>query len=173
MMGTAFTLFACTPHPADAPSADEWRAVKKEIRTRFPHVEQLSVDELSALVSDPERDQPMLVDVRTPEEFAVSRIPGARNVPTGEGFVATFAAVSLEREIVLYCSVGYRSSSAAISLHRAGYRRVRNLEGSIFEWANSGHPLEKPNGSPTRLVHPFDPEWGRLLRADLRAPLAR
>ena len=48
-----------------------------------------------------------------------------------------------------------------------GFTNVRNLEGSIFEWANQGHPVERA-GAPVNEVHPYDESWGTLLREDLR-----
>jgi hypothetical protein len=55
-------------------------------------------------------------------------------------------------------------------LQKAGFTRVRNLEGSIFEWANEGRPLVR-EGKKVTTVHPYDTTWGRLLRDDVRAPL--
>jgi 3-mercaptopyruvate sulfurtransferase SseA len=69
---------------------------------------------------------------------------------------------------VLYCSVGYRSSMAAEQLAKLGYTDVQNLEGSLFAWANAGHPLEGGDR-----VHPYDAKWGELLDPRLRAPLGR
>jgi hypothetical protein len=46
---------------------------------------------------------------------------------------------------------------------------VRNLDGSIFAWANEGRPLER-NGQPAQLVHPYDALWGKLLDPARRAP---
>ena len=65
------------------------------------------------------------------------------------------------REVVVYCSVGYRSSAIAASLQELGVS-VRNLRRSIFGWANQGLPLENAAGV-TLFVHPFDETWGRLL----------
>ena len=40
-----------------------------------------------------------------------------------------------------YCAVGYRSAEMATQLRAAGFTNVRNLEGSIFQWANEHRPL--------------------------------
>ena len=55
----------------------------------------------------------------------------------------------------------------AEALARAGYRRVYNLEGGIFEWANRGHPVYDVRGNRTRGVHPYDRIWGRMLNRRL------
>ena len=70
--------------------------------------------------------------------------------------------------IVAYCSVGYRSSELVQKLTERGFTNVKNLDGSIFEWANRGYPVER-DGEEVREVHPFDDRWGTLLHEDLRA----
>jgi hypothetical protein len=52
--------------------------------------------------------------------------------------------------------------------NRRGFPNVRNLAGSIFEWANSGFPLVR-DGESASVVHPFDERWGTLLEPELRA----
>ena len=109
-------------------------------------------------------EPPLLIDARAPEEYAVSHLPGARNL-TRAGEVG----VDKETAIVVYCSVGLRSAGYAEHLRQLGYRQVYNLQGSIFAWANSGYPLEAENGRPTTMVHPYDRRWGQLLKPEYRA----
>ena len=47
---------------------------------------------------------------------------------------------------------------------------VSNLEGSIFRWSGEGRPLVDPKGKSTRLVHPYNPYWGRLLDPEAVPP---
>ena len=68
--------------------------------------------------------------------------------------------------IVVYCSIGYRSARLARELEQQGVEGVLNLEGSIFEWANSGHGVER-EGEAVSEVHPYDEDWGRLLDQEL------
>ncbi len=72
--------------------------------------------------------------------------------------------VDRRKAIVVYCSVGYRSEKIAEQMQAAGYQRVYNLVGGIFEWANYGKPLVDRDGKPTRAVHPYDAVWGRWLK---------
>ena len=102
-----------------------------------------------------------LLDVRRPEEFAVSHLRGARQVDPG----ATPGAPS--GRVVVYCSVGYRSGALAARLREQGVH-AHNLVGGIFQWANEGREVVR-DGRPVRRVHPFDRTWGRLLNAELRA----
>jgi rhodanese-related sulfurtransferase len=113
-------------------------------------------------------DDPSLVvlDVRTPEEFAVSHLPGAVRVDPDRADLGSLA-VAEESTVVVYCSVGYRSAAIAEALEAAGVERVYNLRGGIFAWANEGRPMIR-DGAPVHRVHPYDPIWGRLLRKELR-----
>ena len=62
--------------------------------------------------------------------------------------------VPANRRIVVYCSVGYRSSELAEFLMKTGFTEVYNLEGSIFRWANEGRPVYRAE-ERVRVVHPL------------------
>ncbi len=87
--------------------------------------------ELAARMGTP--DEPFVLDVREPEEFAVWSIPSAVNIPLAELGVRA-AEVPAEREVVTVCATGNRSTSAAEILSRTG-RRVANLAGGMAGWA--------------------------------------
>jgi|GEM_PF-3425263 len=95
---------------------------------------------------------------------------GSRHIETAAHIVSLIDA-NPEREVVLYCSVGERSSRLAREvLERRPRAKVFDIEGGIFAWAITGGAMVTPNGAPTRLVHPYDDARGRLLLADRRAP---
>jgi rhodanese-related sulfurtransferase len=139
----------------------DWPQVRAEIRKRFPAVRHVSIGELATRLERP-GDPPLLLDARAPQEFAVSHLAGARNAGTPGEALAILGDARKDREIVVYCSVGYRSSALAEELARKGFTGVRNLEGSIFAWANAGRPVVRGETRVER-VHPFDEKWGRLL----------
>ncbi len=121
-------------------------------------------------LDDSLRVPPVLLDVRQPEEYAVSHLPGAVRVDpdaSAEVLRDTLAAFDADRPVVLYCSVGYRSARLAERLETAG-RPALNLDGSIFRWASEGRLVVR-NETVVREVHPYDALWGRLLPRDLRA----
>ncbi len=158
---------ACTARP-DTGDDGEWASLKAEIRERYPEVSQVSVEELEAWLARDER--PILLDVRAPEEFGVSRLAGARLASDVEAALEVLGEAGPDRPVVLYCSVGYRSSDLAAKLAERGIPNLHNLEGSIFEWANSGRPVERDGereGAAAPGVHPYDKEWGRLLDREL------
>ena len=149
-----------------------WRAVGALIERDFPAVEAVTTDGLAAWLADSSRVPPLLLDVREAEEYAVSHLPGALRVDPDASTDALAAALPADfdgsRPVVVYCSVGYRSARMAERLQSAGVADVRNLEGSIFRWANEGRPVVR-DGTPVRAVHPFDATWGRLLDPNLRS----
>lgn len=112
----------------------------------------------------------LIVDVRTVEEYAVSRLPGAVSWPdyrTAPPPAELVEHASLGRPVVFYCSIGYRSGEAAVRAARVlpEPSSLLNLRGGIFQWANEGQRLD---GGVT--VHGFDETWSRWLRPELRAP---
>jgi rhodanese-related sulfurtransferase len=145
----------------------KWPAVKKTIRKKFPGVPGLSTAELADWLAT-DRPPPRLLDARTPGEFAVSHLAGARLAPTAEDALQLLAGARRDDPIVIYCSVGYRSAAIVERLVAAGFTRVQNLDGSLFQWANEGRPVYR-DGRVVEEVHPYDEKWGVLLDRNLWA----
>ncbi len=137
--------------------------LKKIIRLKFPGVIQLQPLDLAAWLADPQRPTPLLLDVRRPEEYAVSHLPGALLVEPEIDAQTLITQLDSNRPVVVYCSVGYRSSALAQRLRQQGFTHVYNLEGSLFAWANERGPIEC-DGQPTTNVHPYSLKYRRLLK---------
>jgi rhodanese-related sulfurtransferase len=141
---------------------DEWPAAYKLVRDKFPDVQQLSPAELAAWLQDAQKPQPVLLDARAANEYAVSHLPKALHAADETQALQALAQQSKDAPVVVYCSIGYRSSALAQQLKAHGYTNVQNLEGSIFQWANENHAVYRGNAEVS-VVHPFDEKWGRLL----------
>lgn len=76
----------------------------------------------------------LLVDVRSHEEFAQSRIEGAVHLPLAE-LPQRLSELSSQQEIVLYCKSGVRSARALEVLVNSGFSRVRSLSGGLISWS--------------------------------------
>lgn len=140
--------------------------VEAAIRREFPEVKQVSTAQLSAWLNDQSYPSPLLLDVRTPDEYAVSHLRDACRVGPAAKHADVLATVPKDRLIVAYCSTGYRSSAFVRRLQKAGFTNVYNLEGSIFRWANEGRPVFRA-GQQVYEVHPYNGTWGRLLDPSL------
>ncbi len=142
-----------------------WNEIREDIGKSFPDVPQLSAADLAAWLADEDRPAPLLLDVRDAKEFAVSRLPGAILAPDLDRVLGLLADEDFARDrpVVVYCSVGWRSSEVGQELIESGRASVFNLDGSIFAWANEGRPLVGGGEVATSRVHPYDRRWGRLL----------
>ena len=148
--------------PADAA---RWHNTLAEIRETFPDVPHLTTQQLANKL---DRGEPiLLLDARAAEEFQVSHIDGAVRATTVRTALNAIQADSRQPTVVVYCSVGYRSSRLVSRLKARGVENVFNLEGSLFQWANEGRPLARGDQPATR-VHPYDDEWGELLKESVR-----
>ena len=146
-----------------------WALVNAKIRHDFPGVKRISTTELAGWLSDKTRPAPLLLDVRTKAEFAVSHLQNAEQIDPAAP--ASIISQPHDRPIVTYCSVGYRSGEFAQRLQAAGFNKVLNLEGSIFRWANEGRPLFRGERRVTK-VHPYNRVWGLLVRKEHRAEVS-
>lgn len=149
------------------PQQDGMEGIKELVRKRFPEVRQLPTGELSAWLVDTNRPQPVILDVRGPAEFSVSHLRGAKRVDPKGKVENLKPLIATNRPVIVYCSVGYRSSELARRLIKAGMTNVFNLEGSIFQWANEGRPLVNESGQ-AKMVHPYNARWGTLLKPEVR-----
>lgn len=84
----------------------------------------------------------LLVDVRSPGEFASGHIPGAINVPLGE-LKSRQAELEAGREgLYVVCQSGGRSTKASKQLASWGFGQVTNVAGGTGAWITAGYPLE-------------------------------
>ena len=87
---------------------------------------------------------PLVLDVRTPQEYAAGHVPGALNVPH-KALAGRLAEVLdfRDREVVVYCERGKRSVMAGGVLREAGFTSIRHLQGHMVEWRRQGLPESK------------------------------
>ncbi len=86
----------------------------------------------------------VLLDVRTPAEYAEGHLPGAINIPHTElaSRVAELSA-SRDRDIVVYCRSGNRTRQALGVLQEAGFSRLFHLDGDYLRWSEEKRPVIK------------------------------
>lgn len=116
-------LFAAGAHAQDTPKIDQASLL-----------ERISKNAASLIV----------LDVRTPEEFAAGHILGAVNIPyTHLPARASELPYAADKDIVLYCTIGVRAEKAAQRLGENGYTRLLHLDGDMRKWPENKRPVEK------------------------------
>jgi rhodanese-related sulfurtransferase len=100
---------------------------------------QMSATELADWLADPQRDKPLLLDVREPAEFDICRIEGSQLIPMGT-VPARLPELDPDADIVVICHHGARSAQVCMFLERQGFARAVNLAGGIAAWAAQVDP---------------------------------
>ncbi len=135
----------------DATRLEQIETMYAEYREDFPDVKEITPQG----VADRQKSGDLvLVDVRTPEEQAVSMISGAI---TAEAFAAAEDTYR-DTTVVTYCTIGARSGVYADELRQKGFD-VRNLKGSLLAWTHAGLALKDAGGQDTKRLHVYGKTW--------------
>ncbi|MGO8696106.1 MAG: rhodanese-like domain-containing protein [Limisphaerales bacterium] len=101
----------------------------------------VGVEEFARLAAD---KQNMILDVRTPREFASGHLQGALNVDVNApDFAERIKALDKNKTYLVHCASGVRSTRACENLARLDFPRLYNLAGGIKAWIKAGEPIEK------------------------------
>ena len=92
-----------------------------------------------------ETDNVTLIDVRTPDEYALGTIPGAINIPLDD-MRERMSEIPADRPVWLFCGVGLRGYLASNILKSNGYKDVRNLIGGLKTYKAATAKLPIPEG---------------------------
>jgi rhodanese-related sulfurtransferase len=86
----------------------------------------------------------LVIDVRTPEEFAEGHIAGAKNVDfLGDDFEKQIAALPAEKPLLVHCAAGNRSSKAVVKIAELQKSaRIFHLKSGFNGWKAAGKPIE-------------------------------
>lgn len=107
------------------------------------------------------KDNCIILDAREKEEFELSHIPGAKFIGYNKPDYSILEDVEKDQTIIVYCSVGYRSEKVGEKISDKGFKKVYNLYGSIFEWANQGFKLENSKSKSTQKLHGYNKAWSK------------
>jgi rhodanese-related sulfurtransferase len=80
---------------------------------------------------------PVVIDVRTPEEYASGHIPDAVNIPFDQ-VAKRINEVDAPHGVALYCMIGPRARKGEAALLATGYENVFHLEGGLAAWQAAG-----------------------------------
>ena len=114
--------------------------------TAAVHAEETARVTQGALLERIQKTDPsvIILDVRSPEEFAAGHVPGAINIPHTH-LPARISAIpsSTDKDVVVYCEIGVRAEKAAASLRDNGFTRLMHLDGDMKQWREAKRPVEK------------------------------
>jgi len=100
----------------------DWNITPLELKTNLDHGKNIRV-----------------LDVRQPQEYAISRIPQSELIPLAN-LEVNLHTLNRDEEIVVMCRSGIRSAQAVKFLREAGFKKVKNLTGGILAWADEIDP---------------------------------
>jgi thioredoxin 1 len=91
-----------------------------------------------------ESKAPILVDVRTPGEFAQGHLANAILIDIkSDDFKSRVAKLDKTKPVFVYCKAGSRSSSAVEVFTDLGFKEIYDLSGGINAWQSANMPIER------------------------------
>ena len=159
LFSTLFT-FSCSDMSAQGD-------LDKKVNSLLNHtVREIKSDELDTLLS--ENPDVVVLDTRSKKEYEVSRIGNAKFIDYDNFKPEMVKDIPKNQQIVVYCSVGYRSEKIGEKLQKMGYKNVLNLYGGIFGWKNTNHNVVDIQGQPTDSVHTYNKSWSKYLHKGVK-----
>lgn len=126
---TFLLCFLC----ATLANAAETKAPKK--------YKNVGVEEFDKLRQDKKN---VVLDVRTPEEYAEGHIAGSTNIDiNADDFQQKISKLDKGKTYLVHCASGGRSARACNQLGKLNFTKLYNLEGGMGAWEKAGKPVEK------------------------------
>ncbi|WP_286233855.1 rhodanese-like domain-containing protein [Thalassotalea sediminis] len=112
------------------------------IRIKLSPIKQLSPQELTFLVN---RQDGVVVDIRTEKEFKAARIIDAKHLPSDKAKKDDFSTLEKlkDKPIILVCAAGVSASNVANKMSKSGFGNVSVLKGGMGAWTGAGLPVTK------------------------------
>jgi thioredoxin 1 len=109
----------------------------------------LSANEFSEKIK--QLPEALIIDVRTPEEFADGHLINAINIDwRGDDFEKQIATLDKNKPVLVYCLSGGRSSAAADKMRNDSFKEVYELDGGIMKWRVAGLPEARGTAAPEK-----------------------
>ena len=126
-------FLACRDHPSSQ---------TQSAPASSPNQQSLEID-VEEFYKRTQKGTPVIIDVRTPQEYAQGHIPKAQNIPLS---LLKHQLQKLQpyvnQEMYLVCAVGGRSAKATDFLHSKGFQKAINVQGGTRGWKARGYPTE-------------------------------
>lgn len=114
--------------------------------TEKPAVQKIDVDQFD---QKREEKNTVVLDVRTPHEYAEGHVPGAMNVDIHDPqFDQKLAKLDKSKTYLVHCAKGVRSAAAAKRMSALGFPNLFDFHGGFTAWENAHKPIEKGDVAP-------------------------
>lgn len=134
------------------------QAQNKQAKTR------LNASEFAQMIKD--KPGALLLDVRTPGEFADGHLEQAVNIDWNAGdFEQKMEGTQKSKPVLVYCLSGGRSAAAAASLRKMGFAEVYELDGGMMKWRKAGLPETTESAAPKKTGMTME-QYNALLVSD-------
>ncbi len=100
----------------------------------------ITVEKVKTLIDS--NEELFLLDVRTDREYKGGHIEGTRLIPVNS-VNGRLAEIPKDKDVIVMCAVGGRSSAVTKFLLESGYSRVYNMLGGMKEWEKKRYPTVK------------------------------
>jgi rhodanese-related sulfurtransferase len=134
-------LAVLTACGSDEPAADtdsDTAAPTAEVTTGFSTI---SADDAAAVLAEAPDDL-VILDVRTPEEYAEGHLDGAVLVDFYDAdFADQLAGLDPDVPYLVYCRSGNRSGQTLPLMQQLGFGSASDIDGGILAWAGAGLPI--------------------------------
>lgn len=109
-------------------------------------------------------DPIILLDTRSEVAYNISHIPSSKRVGYDDFSIERVWTIPRDANIVVYCTLGYKSEQVGGFLTEMGFKNVQNLYGSIVEWVNEGGLVVNKDNKRTKKVVVKDKEKRHFLK---------
>lgn len=102
---------------------------------------EVSSNEAAELIKN---EQPIILDVRTPHEYKRGHLHDSVLIPVQE-LQGRYKELGThkDREILIYCATGNRSTVASKILIDNGFKHIVNMRGGIYDWSQKNYPVTR------------------------------
>lgn len=138
----ALLLVAAACAPASSQTSETAAAPATETAAASFQVRHVDANGAATFLAD--NEDAIVLDVRTPKEFAQGHIEGAINVNFfDEDFEQQLAQLDTSETYLLHCRSGGRSTKSLPILERAGFTDVVHLDGGFQAWKKAGQQVTR------------------------------
>ena len=132
-------LGACSQGESGAQSAQQESSQTEVVEAQETQITNVSATEAAALLKA--RPEVVILDVRTPAEFATKHIEGALNFDVKSAdFAAQISKLDTSKTYLVHCRSGARSTRSLAVFKEKGFTNIIHMNGGFIDWNNSGLP---------------------------------